>query len=392
MTWAGADEHPQLLGYATALTHEAMGLRHRLEHQNQTEHAQHGELADRARDLALHLDAAMTLCQQDLYPSAFAILRTALEQILVDHLAFNARMWTQLIDNVDEPTFQSWEEHRAAGTAWTDVVKWHRSKGGRVEIVRQGLRSQPDDQGKIQTLSIYYFLLQQYSSLVGSPTTQEYFHDGIGDVERQREYAKENRLLYHRYLSWESIKSSLLANGFASESDKRVLDVHYRFLSGFVHPISNTTELVYGRNQFNIPTYDHYSSELILLYVAVFAAYELRNFREMTQHDPPVGITDWGRTESLCHEVWQTCSYLWFISHPPHQLDRIKEANRRVWENYRETKQLMPPINPASIPADEVRYYQDPLRRLVKLHQSATELTTGLGYRSPWERRDAQFR
>jgi hypothetical protein len=49
-------------------------------------------------------------------------------------------------------------------------------------------------------------------------------------------------------------------SGFLATINK--LEVHYRFLSAFVHPVSDVTDLIYGRNQFDLPIYDHYSSEL----------------------------------------------------------------------------------------------------------------------------------
>jgi hypothetical protein len=51
-----------------------------------------------------------------------------------------------------------------------------------------------------------------------------------------------------------------------------------------------------------------------------------------------------------------------------------------------------PKVDPAAIASGRVRYYRGPLERLVKLHQSYEEMSTGLVYRSPFERSDAQYR
>jgi hypothetical protein len=72
----------------------------------------------------------------------------------------------------------------------------------------------------------------------------------------------------------------LALNGFADEQTINRLDVHYRYLSAFVHPLSDVDRLLYGRNAIGIPRYDHYTSELILLYTIAFAVGELRNHRD----------------------------------------------------------------------------------------------------------------
>jgi len=48
--------------------------------------------------------------------------------------------------------------------------------------------------------------------------------------------------------------------------------------------------------------------------------------------------------------------------------------------------------DPSSIPEGEIRYYRDPMQRLVRLHCSFQEIMTGIAYQSPWPRTDAQFR
>lgn len=51
-----------------------------------------------------------------------------------------------------------------------------------------------------------------------------------------------------------------------------------------------------------------------------------------------------------------------------------------------------PPEDPNAIRDSAVRYYANPLERLVKMHQSYQELATGVVFRSPFERSDASRR
>jgi hypothetical protein len=45
-----------------------------------------------------------------------------------------------------------------------------------------------------------------------------------------------------------------------------------------------------------------------------------------------------------------------------------------------------------SIKPSVVRYYPNPLQRIIRLHSSYQELITGQVFRSPFERADARFR
>lgn len=54
------------------------------------------EMADRGRGLASHLQGAVTLSRDFRYDSGFALLRTALEQVVVDWLVFLSRTYKTL--------------------------------------------------------------------------------------------------------------------------------------------------------------------------------------------------------------------------------------------------------------------------------------------------------
>jgi hypothetical protein len=81
MTWPGELEHHGLLVIADRLVDELRGLRGRLQHANDTEYAQHGGCADRARNLAEYLRAAVLLASSDAYAPAFASVRMACTSI-----------------------------------------------------------------------------------------------------------------------------------------------------------------------------------------------------------------------------------------------------------------------------------------------------------------------
>lgn len=62
---------------------------------------QHYEFAERAGDLAAHLDAALTLADQALYASSLALIRTALEHQVLDELLLIATLYGETLEITD---------------------------------------------------------------------------------------------------------------------------------------------------------------------------------------------------------------------------------------------------------------------------------------------------
>jgi hypothetical protein len=389
VTWSGDDEHSALLAAAAKLLDNLEGLESRFV-VGDVQHLIHNEFARRTRLLGNQLRAAMSLVRQDLYPAAFGLLRSAMEQVYVDLLMFMGRRFHQRYLRVSDELWEKWNADREAGEAWTaDIVSWERTpRNGNVLIVREGLRSSNDD----AVLSIFYFLLDQYSPWMGPPEIQTLFDDGFGDVDSQVRAAQENRAMYRQYLSWGGVKANLSANNLASEEDVRMLEVHYRFLSAFVHPIAHVTDCVYGRNS-PWPRYDHFASELALLYVNVFASLELASFLRMSQERPVLELSDWAEVETSLNVSVGLTEHLWWPGGHPHAYDRWQAGNKlafRAFHNGEELTGGRP--GPEELRDSEVPYYANPIVRLVEMHRSARELTTGFAYLSPWEREDARWR
>jgi hypothetical protein len=85
-------------------------------------------------------------------------------------------------------------------------------------------------------------------------------------------------------------------------------------------------------------------------------------------------------------------SYFWFLSGGPHEYDRIQHVHSRkpILTRGLPSKRLR--IDPARLSPSRVKYYTDPLDRLIHLHRSAREMFSGQIFRSPFERPDAHLR
>jgi hypothetical protein len=394
------DDHGTLLGAAEQIILELQRFETHMR-PGEVHHMQHSDFAARTRHLGLHLGAVHTLVRQELYPSAFALLRTALEHHLLDHLVFLGRRYVQVFEDVSD---EQWEQlmsdcESGAPGARTICEPPTRSRKGRVRIVREGLYASGDNpETSDYTVSPVYFVLQQYQPLTGRPSDQVFLDDGLLDVETRVEQARRQKALWDQYLTWSSLTESLERNGFYSPEEVQQLQVHYRFLSAFAHATDAAYDLAYRRGILggDPPVYDHYSSELALLYVNAIATRELDALLEMTLRPPAVAVPARDELVAIAEGARQVSRHLWFPGDEPLDYDRVVEANRRVWQHYRDVKDLPEAreraVRPEELEPDDVRYYDNPHQRIVQLHQSFTEMTTGFTYRSPWERGDARSR
>ena len=175
------------------------------------------------------------------------------------------------------------------------------------------------------------------------------------------------------------------------EGQRVQLDVHYAFLSGFVHPSKRAYEAIYGKNTPDrMGGFDHYASEIVLLYAIVAAAAEIELYGRMARRAPRLTLRGWDEVMTEVHDAQAASSYFWFLSGGPEVFDRIDTVHTPPG-NVR-LKWGRPKVDPSTLTPTRVRYYQDSLGRLVKLHQSCREMSTGLVHVSPFERDDARSR
>jgi hypothetical protein len=385
------EEHLPLLRSSSLLIEHLRTFRERIV-SGDVAYEQHYAFSERANSLALYLEATLQLVKADLYTPAFAVLRSALEHHLLDVLMYLGRRYVRVVPKVDDETWEQWQSDREAGADWTsDIVKWHR-ENRRVTIVRSGIHAEGGKRGpRARALSLYYFLLEDYDPFAGHPRNQTYLSSGFVEPDVYLNLAQRNQELYRVALKWSAVKDNLRINRLYGLRDLAHLEVHYSFLSAFVHPTIAGYGLVYGSSvPSGAPRYDHYSSELCLLYLVSLASGELLALERMTRRVPRVKLRDWEDVGSDISHARDLSAHLWFPPDgSPHDFDRIEEANRRSARNW--GKKGFEVIDPGSLSDRVIRYYRNPLRRLVRMHHSSVEFATGLEYRSPWHRSDGRL-
>jgi hypothetical protein len=331
-------EHESLLGSATDVVDDLFGFQGRLR-RSRVAHHQHDVFAERARSLAIYLSSALRLADADEYVSAYAVLRAALEHHLVDRLLFVGNRYRRQYP-ANKADYERLKRERAQGRPGTEDIVGIEYLAGQTWVVRSGLHLR-DEAGRIrrQTLSIYYFLLDDYDPFVGSPDDQQHLSRGFTPIEHRVRNAEEQRRVYRRALDWREIKANLGENRLCSKETLRRFEVHYRFLSAFVHPLPAGYDLVYGRNRpSGAPHYDHYAAELVLLYINKLAAAELKFLKRMSTRTPRVGLDDWATVEAHIAAADANAAHVWFPGvDDPHAYDRVQEAITRDAQGRPET-------------------------------------------------------
>jgi hypothetical protein len=200
---------------------------------------------------------------------------------------------------------------------------------------------------------------------------------------------KDYGLIYRYFLTFDKILDNLCLNGVLNKKLTTRVLVHYNFLSNFSHSTSDSVSLMSTCSITETSAggltviYNHYFSELALLYICHLLSMHLQHAIFYLRWRA-IKLKNKKRTyQSLCRRVENDFGYFWFIFNKPHQYDRYTHANRKC--NYR--RQIL--YRPEDIRSGDVRYYDDPLYRLKQMHQSQRELTTGNIFNSPFPRDDA---
>jgi hypothetical protein len=384
------DDHGALPAHAERLLVRLETLA-RHEGGGRVSHMQHMDYRHRAEQLADHLRAALAVNDVHRYASALVILRAALEHHLMDRLIFLSRLYVETYGGIKKEDVQAEYARLAALKAGPrpDIARWWWDDSG-MNVVIRGLQSTKAKKGRGTIISPYYFRMDEFDPFVGPRKHVRKLAAPFWEKVYREDWAKESAAAWRRWFMLDKIRKALDVNRLLPGMGIQV-DVHYGFLSAFVHPSKRGYEAIYGRNYPDrTGSFDHYASELVLLYVIRLAAAELEIYGRMAKRPPRLRLIQWDEVEKDAGDARLASAYFWFLGDGPTMRDRIDTVHTP--RGSAKPRAGRPRIDPASLPLDRVKYYNDPLERLVSLHRSDQELTTGLLYQSRFERPDARFR
>jgi hypothetical protein len=355
-------------------------------------HMLHVDHAKRARQLADHLRAAVLLSDAHHYPSALVVVRAALEHHLMDRLIFLSRSYVETYGGIRKEDVRAEYERVAKlrATSRPDIVRWWWDDSSGMNVVIRGLHSTKSKKGRGQIVSPYYFRIETFDPFTGPKKHAARLAGPFWGKAHREDWASESAATWRRYFMHDRVMKALHVNRLLPRVGVHV-DVHYGFLSGFAHPSKRGYEAIYGRNYPDrVGSFDHYASEMVLLYVITIASAELEIYGRMARRPPRLDLRGWDEIETDVRDARLASSHFWFLGEGPTMLDRIDTVHTPPGRS--KPKIGRPRVDPMVLPAQRVRYYSDPLHRLVRLHRTEAEMTTGLIYRSPFERPDARFR
>jgi hypothetical protein len=384
-------EHPELLSSASSLighladTHQHLAA-------GETWYHVHTQFAERTESLALYLSGALRLVVNDDYAPAFSVVRSAMEHHVIDQLLFiGNRYASEVVASEDEiADLQAAVAEGRAG--FEGVIAVEAIGKSRARVVRSGPHYTDQGTGpEAPSLSIYYSILDSYDPFTGGKAAHGFVGHWPFQEEHRREWASRQATTWRASLTWSSLCSSMRLNDFYSEVEIARWNVHYAFLSAFTHPTTRALESIYGHNSPKMYGYDHYASELLLLYIISLARLELGAFATMTDREPRVELTDWSGIEADLAWADRLTEHLWFPTGAPPLFDRVNEANRRGMSENGGLLDWAERPRPEELSDDEVMYYSNPLKRLAGMHAGINEIT-GFRWESAWPRSDAQNR
>ncbi len=383
------DDHGTLPAHAERLLHrlETIDL-HAVS--GKVSHQQHADHAQRVHQLAHHLRALLQLSESRYYASALVVGRAALEHHLMDRLILLANRHIVVYTKAKKKDAARWAaDIRALQAKGSDISGWFWDQTG-LNVVHRGLHTAKSKKGRGQTISSWYFEADRFDPFVGPKKHAGRLARPFWEKRLLQRLADDQAAAWKYMFRHDAVMKALRVNRLLVGHTIQV-DVHYAFLSGFAHPSKRGYESLYGwSTPDRMGMFDHYASELLLLYVIVLAAAELEIYGRMARRGPRLTLRSWEVVLAEVRDAQASSSYFWFLSGGPVMFDRIDTVHtppgnvRLRWGR--------PKVDPAAIPTARVRYYRDPLERLVKLHQSSEEMSTGLVYRSPFERSDPRFR
>jgi hypothetical protein len=343
-------------------------------------HSWHMDWLERAGLLAGHLESVLRLEQDGRYPSAFAMSRVALEQYLLDRLIVLADRWEQHIvvppDRDPDEVRAHLDEQLKDGS----LVSYRKAGARRFIAVRRGLTFENDPS---EWLSAYTFWDERYDPFQRAGVDQARLQSTFMAADEQRRYAQESVELWHRAFNWPSIRRNLKLNALLSNDELFHLDVHYGFLSAYVHPTSAGFDAALERNKPRLGLrFNHYAAELLTLYVTRIAIREIETIASGLSRKPACAVGEWESVSELIAHADNLSDYLWFLGGGPTAFDKVWTANQLEFKDRVRR-------DPSKLAEADLTYPDNPLSRIARLHWTFQELVTGHLYVSPWPRADA---
>lgn len=344
------------------------------------DYAHQFELGERVTDLSRRLQAMLLLLDHGAIETALTGLRAALEHTVFDRLLL-------LADRVERTYTTSAETaEELVATPPRDALAVYRHKRGVTIVWQQHIEWSDSER---TTFSPYYGHWKNFEPFRPRTSEDESVAAGFaGSSESRREWERRSRDIWDTSLTWRSLRTNLVLNGLNEYEEVRRLDVYYRYLSAFAHPLSQQAKDSLTRRTFGRFDTQHLVQEFALCFVAFLTSWEMKTYLQFADRPPEFDVDNRSEIVVTIESLDSLSSAIWPVGGHPTEFDRRYEANQRFADivNARidddpiaRAADIVP--DPASLTDAEVRPYWDPLKRLADIHNGFSELTTGMWWR-----------
>jgi hypothetical protein len=310
----------------------------------------------------------LNLLELRAYKESFVLLRTVFEKFLYFWLMLEGKRyrWTvtyniqpivskapkEARDNTIE---HSYAEMKSGNPKLKDVIQIQAGSADQemnLTFESEGLYERDDVSHGGPLIPIYNFILREYQPDFVHVPPIEKLKEGTVPSETLLEQIKLQKRFYHNFIYIDSILRNLLINSLITKVQKNRINVHYNFLSKFVHPGFSSIEVWQNLNPESssnsmLTEYDEeILRELIFLYVSRLMYLYLKVFVQHFKGE--ANFTDYPKYILLLEELDGLSRDLWFFDDEPTEFDKRQYIRNETDEEMK----------------SEIPYYDDPLRRL----------------------------
>jgi len=226
-----------------------------------------------------------------------------------------------------------------------------------VTYEQEGLFDQKDVNKSGRLVPTYNFILQDYDPDFVHISKVENISEGMTSPKLLEKIRGQKRI-YHHYIYIDNVIRNLLINNLINEEEKNKLNIHYNFLSKYVHIGMAGIKVWQSVNASDIPPLHRYDEdifkELIFMYVAKFMYLYIKVF--VTHYKDNSNPLEYDNYNRIIEELHSFSKDLWFFDDKPTSFDIEQSDQRKKYLQARNRK----------VP-DNVLYCEDPLRRLYRM-------------------------
>lgn len=319
------------------------------------------------------LDSVLFLLEKERHKDCFALLRSVFEcsfflMLMMHGKKFRETRRFKVIPGANEDvgtardkTFEKWHQDRKSGKPQYDKIVNLGKEGEDIILVTiedEGLYTKEDVKKEGPVISRYYFAFDEYDPETRFTLKLPSVSAGNPYPEIADERWRKQKTLYHQYFYISKLKRNLKLNGFLDDEQADRFEVHYNFLSSFVHPTKMGTTRISDTTYsypYTPPIMGFARRKLILLYVCKLQALLIRTlvdfFEKVNQK------SNFEKYKGQVVQIDAMTKDFWFIYNEPIAFDKSRsDSIKNVAADLDHT-----------VDAAVILYYRNPLKRLADL-------------------------